>query len=182
MRSFRALLVLCVSLLFLSSAHASLVHIGLLNPDPINASPAKELEAIQAQFSGNEDLIYLQRWNTTSSAGSFDATPGIGSYTIPGGDPTSMNIQWDLSAAAYDLAYVLVKGANDWNLYGVTADQVKDSLGLQEITVNGRNGISHITFFGFASSTVVPEPGTIFVWSMLGLMAYCGSKKSRQIA
>ena len=179
------LLMMLVAWQFASHANASLTLIGVLDPDPDNSSPAKELLAIQGQFPGNEDLLYFQRWNTNDNlpaGGSYDQNPGIGTYTFnPPGNVGSMDITWDFTSVDFELAYVLVKGANIWNLYGVTIDQVKNSLGPQEIFVqeSGTPGISHVSFFGFASdSPVVPEPATMIVWGGLaGCACVVASKR-----
>jgi hypothetical protein len=176
----RNLIAAIVAVLIAGNVHASLVLVGPLNPDPDNASPAKELEAIQEQYAGNDDLLYFQRWNTSGNSGSFAESPGIGSYTFnPPGNVSTMDITWDLTSTLYELAYVLVKGGQVWNLYSVTADQVKDSLGPQSIYVesDGNPKVSHVSFFGVRSTAVVPEPGTIAVWGLLAVTGYFGMKK-----
>jgi hypothetical protein len=164
--------MMLVVLQFASDADAGLTLIGQISPSGQN--PAQELAAVKL-FSGNSDLLYFQKWATTENGGSYDPdSPGIGTYTFnPPGNVGFMDITWDFTPVDFELAYVLVKGANIWNLYGVTFDQVKDSLGPQQIFVHnsGTPEISHISFFGIESDTpVTPEPGTMI---LLGGLAAC---------
>ena len=176
--------VIALLLLLAGSAQASLQHVAFLEI-PNLGNPSAEKDYLEANWSGGVDLTYLQKWNTDGT--DFDQDPGIGTYTFdPDGNVNNMEITWDLAATAYDLAFVLVKGGNAgggnkyYNLYTVTADQLKDSISPQEIIVNeaADKGISHVSVFGVPSVPfVVPEPGTIAVWGLLAVTGYFGMKK-----
>jgi hypothetical protein len=158
------------------STQASLVDEGALNL-PNLGSPEAE-KAYLESLGVFSDLTYLQKWNTDGTGFALTTT-GIGTYTFsPDGNVATMDITWDLTGTAYDLAYVLVKDGNApdgpngeklkwYHRYSVTADQVKNSLTPQAITINNDKGISHISFFGVTDGGSVPEPATALVWSLL---------------
>jgi hypothetical protein len=164
-------------------ALASLEHVAFIEI-PNLGNPGNEKDYLEAFWSGGVDLTYLQKWDTDGTG--FDQNPGIGTYTFdPDGNVPKMEITWDLTATAYDLAFVFVKGGNArggnkyYNLYTVTAGKMKDSITAQEIILEAteRKDISHISFFGVPSTDVVPEPGTIAVWGLLAVTGYFGMKK-----
>ena len=88
-------------------------------------------------------------------------------------------ISWDLSTSGFQLAYVFLKDGRDhpvtgpflYHLYGVTPDEVFNSMGDQFVTINGIRKINYIAFFGVPGSPAVPEGGTTLALLGLGLGA-----------
>lgn len=172
--------VVIALLLYAGAAEASLVLVGPLNPVPSNANPENELAAIQSQYPGNDFLLFFARWSNEDEAIDFtDGIAGSGTFDLdPPGNVSFSEVEWNMNGL-YELSYVLVKGGNVWNLYSVTADQVKDSITPQDIYVeaDGSPAISHVSFFGVVGTGVIPEPGTMAVWGMLAVTGYFGAKK-----
>ena len=70
-------------------------------------------------------------------------------------DEVNANISWDLGTSGFQLSYVFLKdGRNStsgpylYHLYGVTPDEVFNSMGDQFVTINGVRYITNISFFG----------------------------------
>jgi hypothetical protein len=81
------------------------------------------------------------------------------------------DISWDLGTTGFQLSYVLLKdGSNKdgtdflYHLYGVTPDEVFNSMGDQMVTVDddGLRKITYIAFFGVPGSPV-PDGGATLI-------------------
>ena len=158
-------------------ARADLIDLGIRNLAAVLGDPAAEAAFIETdQGLSTGTLTYLNKFEHTGAwddaggavdmAGHFTAT-----LTNGGADAT---ITWDLATTGFQLSYVLVKDGREggrgpflYHLYGVTADEVFNSDGDQLITINGRKGISHISFFGIAGTPPVPDRGSTV--ALLGL-------------
>jgi hypothetical protein len=151
------------------------------------------LDGIQASIDFIEmdqglsfDLTYLNAWDLDGfeNNGAVDGSH-FGTTPIDGG--VHANISWDLSTTGFQMSYVLLKdGSNKshtgdflYHLYGVTPDQVFNSMGDQFVTVDdaGIRKITYIAFFGVPGRPV-PEGGTSVI--LLGF-ALLGIEVSRRV-
>lgn len=87
---------------------------------------------------------------------------------IDGG--VNANISWDLSTSGYQLSYVWLKDGREskrgpylYHLYGVTPDEVFNSMGDQFVTIDGVRYITYLAFFGVPGSPSVPEGGATLI-------------------
>ena len=120
------------------------------------------------------DLTYLNAFDPQGfeNNGAVDGSH-FGVTLIDGG--VHANISWDLATTGFQLSYVLLKDGSNashtgdflYHLYGVTPDEVFNSMGDQFVTVddNGIRKITYIAFFGVPGSPV-PDGGATLM--MLG--------------
>ena len=118
------------------------------NPDPTNVNGYKNAEAAYNALM-NPDITL--NWITASDASDFG---DFGSIT--GNGATSGT--FDLSGSGFVLEYYAVKYGNEFTLYEYLGTD-----GTGSWVTNGKNGMSHIAFFG-SPGTAVPEPAT---WAMM---------------
>jgi len=118
------------------------------NPDPTNVNSYKNAEAAYNALM-NPDITL--NWITASDASDFG---DFGSITNDGGTSGT----FDLSGSGFVLEYYAVKYGNEFTLYEYLGTD-----GTGSWVTNGKNGVSHIAFFG-SPGTAVPEPAT---WAMM---------------
>jgi hypothetical protein len=118
------------------------------NPDPTNVNSYKNAEAAYNALM-NPDITL--NWITASDASDFG---DFGSITGNGGTSGT----FDLSGSGFVLEYYAVKYGNEFTLYEYLGTD-----GTGSWVTNGKNGVSHIAFFG-SPGTAVPEPAT---WAMM---------------
>jgi hypothetical protein len=171
MKTVKHLAVIALALAtFGVPARADLIDLGQFVNDGPLGNPTNEGNYIETN-QGSEQLTYLNKFLEETGSfeddGAVDDAGGRFTVTLFGGDDANANalVTWNLALTGFQLSYVLVKDGNGtfegesgqlYHLYGVTNDQVLNSNGPQQVTINGVKGISHITFFG-----VVPEPSTL---------------------
>jgi hypothetical protein len=139
------------------------------NPDPTNqngyvyAQDGYNAWADTQPIPDNEHIT-LQFLTASDHANFGD----FGSITGDGG----LSGTFDLSG--FDIAYYAVKAGNAFVLYEYLGTD-----GTGNWAVGGRNGLSHIAFFGTPGTTEAPEPGT---WAMmlLGFGAVGGAMRRRR--
>ncbi|WP_426265563.1 PEPxxWA-CTERM sorting domain-containing protein [Sphingomonas sp. LHG3443-2] len=112
------------------------------NPDPTNVNSYKNAEAAYNALM-NPDITL--NWITASDAPNFGS---FGSITGAGGNSGTFSLP------GYTIEYYAVKAGNEFVLY--------QYLGSNTWQTAGRQGLSHIAFFGVRSA--VPEPGT---WALM---------------
>ena len=118
------------------------------NPDPTNVNSYKNAEAA---YNLLMDPDITLNWITASDASAFGY---FGSITNDGGTSGT----FDLSGSGFVLEYYAVKYGNEFTLYEYLGTD-----GTGSWVTNGKNGVSHIAFFG-SPGTAVPEPAT---WAMM---------------
>jgi hypothetical protein len=176
------ILVAIVSALasFVLTANAVVVDLGERHFAARLIGKQAAIDFIVADQNLDHPLIYL---NAFDADGSFDDAHGavnsghFGTTMIDGG--VHANISWDLSTTGYQLSYVFLKdgstGGTDflYHLYGVTSDDVFNSIGDQFVTVDdaGLRKITYISFFGMPGSPSVPEGGATLILLGAGLGA-----------
>ena len=122
------------------------------NSNPTNVNSYKNAEAAYNALM-NPDITL--NWITASDAADFS---DFGSIILgPGG----LTGTFDLSGSGFALEYFAVKYGNQFTLY-----QYLGTGGTGSWVTNGKNGVSHIAFFGSPSPPPpgVPEPAT---WAMM---------------
>ena len=140
------------------------------NPDTnVDASYVNAQDAYNAwatSFTPDLETITLN-WITKNDDGDFG---DFGSITV---DPGGHTGTFDLSG--WNLEYYAVKAGNGFVLYEYLGTD-----GTGNWAVGGRNGMSHVAFFGTPGTTTeAPEPGT---WAMmlLGFGAVGGAMRRRR--
>ena len=139
-----------------------------------NDDPNVEASYLNAQDAYNEwatsfdpDLETITlNWLTKNDDGNFGDFGGI---TV---DPGGHTGTFDLSG--WNIEYYAVKAGSEFVLYEYLGTD-----GTGNWAVGGRNGMSHIAFFGTPGTTEAPEPGT---WAMmlLGFGAVGGAMRRRR--
>ena len=119
------------------------------NPDPTNVNSYKNAEAA---YNLLKDPDITLNWITATDASDFG---DFGSVVIgPGG----LSGTFDLSGSGFLLEFYAVKYGNQFTLYEYLGTD-----GTGSWVTNGKNGMSHIAFFGSPGNSV-PEPAT---WAMM---------------
>lgn len=175
-RILRCVIITAALASFAFRASASLIDLGerdLPSRLPGQAAAIAYIENDQGLPPGT--LTYLNAYDVDGGAfannGAVDSS-NFGVTIINGG--VNGNVSWDLSTSGFQLSYVFLKdGRNStqgpylYHLYGVTPDQVFNSMGDQFVTINGVRFITYISFFGVPGAPSVPEGGTTL--ALLGL-------------
>ncbi|QIK79102.1 PEP-CTERM sorting domain-containing protein [Sphingomonas piscis] len=122
------------------------------SPDPTNKNSYKNAEAAYNALM-NPDITL--NWITGTDASNFSS---FGTFTGEKGKSGTFNLP------GWDVQYYAVKAGNQFALYQYT--------GSNTWAVPGKNGLSHLAFFGNRSTVQsgVPEPTT---WAMM-LMGFGG--------
>lgn len=165
-----------VALACIGQANGSVIDLGtrLLRLGPGGpAAGASFIEMDQGLPPGS--LVYLNRFQTDTNDFTNDgAVDGSHFGTTLTDDDANATISWDLSNTGFQLSYVFLKDGRTGNggpvlyhLYGITPDEVFNSMGNQFVTINGTNPITYLTFFGVPGSPTVPDGGTTLL--LLGL-------------
>lgn len=165
--------------LFVSQAHADLIDLG----ERTLTAPLTGVSSAQAYIETDQGLPP----GTLTYFNSFDSDVGWrnngaldSSYfgVTLSGDETTAAVSWDLSTSGFQLSYVFLKdgrekGGTDYHyhLYGVTPDEVFQSMGDQTVEIDGIRLISYVAFFGVPGSPNVPEGGATLILLSIGLGA-----------
>lgn len=171
---------LLTAVLVFGAANAAQAH--LIGPTQIsqgaNSNPSSEISVIEASNASLIPLTYLARVNFNDNG---TTKPGEGDYasyfTVSSfsGDPATATVAWDLTGTGFTLEAVAVKTGRQYlNIYTVSDDQKTLGLGDSVLAPDGKDSISHITFFGKQApitppGTDIPDGGATF--ALLGLGA-----------
>lgn len=175
-RILRCVIITAALASFACRASASLIDLGerdLPSRLPGEAAAIAYIENDQGLPPGT--LTYLNAYDADGGVfannGAVDSSH-FSATLIDGG--VNGNVSWDLSTSGFQLSYVFLKdGRNStqgpylYHLYGVTSDQVFNSMGDQFVTINGVRFITYISFFGVPGVPSVPDGGTTL--TLLGL-------------
>jgi VPDSG-CTERM motif len=157
-------------------ANATVIDLGERHLDDRFHNIQQAIDYIEMDQNLGFDLTYLNAFdkdgfenNGAVDSSHFDAMFIDGSVHA--------NISWDLGTTGFQLSYVLLKDGSNaahngdflYHLYGVTPDEVFNSMGDQFVTVddNGIRKITYIAFFGVPGSPTVPDGGATL--ALLGL-------------
>ena len=176
-----------------ATAQADLVFDDEYPPFSPNNPPTEEafIEGIFAADGMPMDFVFLGRFGPGGSISGGEDPFGLlagGNITVTGydnSDDTSVELSWDLTGTGFELWDVLLKSGQVVTNYFVTADQrITDGPGSQTaISTNegtgGGRGISHISFFGKAATTTVPEGGATAALMGLALAGLALIKRRR---
>jgi hypothetical protein len=160
-------------------ANATVVDLGERHLGARLSGKQAAIDFIVADQNLDHTLTYL---NAFDADGDWDDAHGavdsshFGAALIDGG--VHANISWDLGTTGFQLSYVLLKDGNFggtdflYHLYGVTPDEVFNSMGDQFVTVDddGVRKITYLSFFGIPGNPV-PEGGASLVLLGSGLGA-----------
>ena len=161
-------------LVFAARTNATVIDLGERHLDARLMGIQAAIDFIETDQGLSFDLTYLNAWdpNGFENNGAVDSSH-FGTTLIDGG--VHANISWDLSTTGFQMSYVLLKDGSNathtgdflYHLYGVTPDEVFNSMGDQFVTVddNGIRKITYIAFFGVPGSPV-PDGGATLM--MLG--------------
>lgn len=160
--------------------HASVIDLGERDlPTPLGGQTAAAAYIEMDQGLAPGTLVYLNKFdyddgfenNGAVDSSHFDAT------LLNGG--IDADVSWDLATSGFQLSYVFLKDGREsrtgpylYHLYGVTPDEVFNSMGDQFVTINGQRLITYIAFYGVPGSpSSVPEGGTTLLLLGFGLCA-----------
>jgi hypothetical protein len=175
MKTLKYLVVIALALgAFALSARANLIDLGIRMLPTALGNPADEAAFIEAdQNLASGSLTYLNKFENSGNFGNDGAVDSSHFTAVLTDGGANGLVTWDLASTGFQLSYVFVKDGREahgsflYHLYGVTADQVFNSNGEQLVTINGRKGISHISFFGTPGGSSVPDAGSTV--ALLGL-------------
>ncbi len=182
MKSHKYLIVAAaIALAGLGQAQASVIDLGTRLLRLGSGGPevgAAYIEMDQGLDPGT--LVYLNRFESNKDGFTNDGAVDGSHFgtTLTDGDANA-TISWDLSTTGFQLSYVFIKDGRTGNggpvlyhLYGITPDEVFNSMGNQYVTIDGTKQISYLVFFGVPGSPTVPEGGStlILLGSALGLL------------
>ena len=126
---------------------------GNINENP-NASNVNSYKNAEAAYNALMDPDITLNWITASDATDFG---DFGSVMIGAGGLTGT---FDLSGSGFTIDFYAVKYGTQFTLYEYLGTDGKGSW-----VTNGKNGMSHIAFFGSPTPPPgVPEPAT---WAMM---------------
>lgn len=175
MNKRKYLLMALALIAFAVPSRANLIDLGQLSLTSVLGNPAAEqafIEMNQGLAAGSLDYLNKFDVGTGFDNGGAVASSHFTATLMNGG--ADATITWDLALTGFQLSYVLVKDGREggggpflYHLYGVTLDQVFNSNGGQFVTINGRKGISHISFFGNPGAPSVPDSASTV--ALLGL-------------
>jgi hypothetical protein len=162
---------------FVSQTQADLIDLG----ERTLTTPLTGLSAAQAYIEMDQGLPP----GTLTYFNSFDSDVGWrnngaldSSYfgVTLSMDETTAAVNWDLSTSGFQLSYVFLKDGREKNgtdyhyhLYGVTPDEVFQSMGDQTVEIDGIRLINYVAFFGVPGSPNVPEGGATLILLGIGL-------------
>jgi hypothetical protein len=164
-------------LVFAARTNASVIDLGERHLTDRFHSVDEATDYIEMDQGLSFDLTYLNAFDPDGfeNNGAVDDSHFGVTFTDGG---VHADISWDLATTGFQLSYVLVKdGSNNgtdflYHLYGVTPDEVFNSMGDQMVTVddNGLRKITYLAFFGVPGSPV-PEGGASVILLGFALMA-----------
>jgi hypothetical protein len=164
---------------FVSQAQADLIDLG----ERTLTTPLTGLSSAQAYIETDQGLAP----GTLTYFNSFDSDVGWrNNGTLDSSyfgvtlslDETTAAVNWDLSTSGFQLSYVFLKDGREkggigyhYHLYGVTPDEVFQSMGDQTVEIDGIRLINYVAFFGVPGSPNVPEGGATLILLSIGLGA-----------
>ena len=164
---------------FVSPTQADLIDLG----ERTLTAPLTGLTSAQAYIETDQGLppgtlTYLNTFDSDEgwrNNGTLDSSYfGVTLSTAE----TTAAVNWDLSTSGFQLSYVFLKDGREkggtnyhYHLYGVTPDEVFQSMGDQTVEIDGIRLISYIAFFGVPGSPNVPESGATLILLSIALGA-----------